>query len=120
MSELLNWGADLIVWAQQFQQPIVRLPMIALSWLGGLGYLFTLPLVVFALYQRTGLRLAMLFQRPHMLRLSALRNIVLGLWLQGVPWREARERAYAMVDRIDWAQGFCRRDIGWRAIERTA
>ena len=25
-------------------------------------------------------------------------------------------RAYAMVDRIDWPGGFCRRDIGWRAL----
>jgi phosphoribosylamine--glycine ligase len=28
----------------------------------------------------------------------------------------ARERAYAAVDRIDWPGGFCRRDIGWRAL----
>jgi phosphoribosylamine---glycine ligase len=31
---------------------------------------------------------------------------------------EAQRRAYAAVDRIDWPGGFCRRDIGWRAIER--
>jgi phosphoribosylamine---glycine ligase len=30
----------------------------------------------------------------------------------------ARERAYAAVDRIRWPDGFCRRDIGRRAIER--
>ena len=30
--------------------------------------------------------------------------------------KEAQARAYAAVDRIDWAEGFCRRDIGWRAI----
>ncbi len=30
--------------------------------------------------------------------------------------REAQERAYAAVDRIDWPGGFCRRDIGWRAL----
>jgi len=29
---------------------------------------------------------------------------------------EAQARAYEAVDRIDWPQGFCRRDIGWRAI----
>jgi phosphoribosylamine--glycine ligase len=29
---------------------------------------------------------------------------------------EARERAYAAVDLIDWSEGFCRRDIGWRAL----
>jgi phosphoribosylamine--glycine ligase len=31
---------------------------------------------------------------------------------------EARERAYAAVDRVRWPEGFCRRDIGWRAIAR--
>ncbi|MGF1630582.1 MAG: phosphoribosylamine--glycine ligase [Kiloniellaceae bacterium] len=30
--------------------------------------------------------------------------------------KAAQELAYAAVDRIDWPQGFCRRDIGWRAI----
>ena len=29
---------------------------------------------------------------------------------------EARQRAYAAVDAIDWPGGFCRRDIGWRAV----
>jgi phosphoribosylamine--glycine ligase len=29
---------------------------------------------------------------------------------------EARAQAYAMVDQIDWPEGFCRRDIGWRAL----
>jgi phosphoribosylamine--glycine ligase len=28
--------------------------------------------------------------------------------------------AYAAVDRIDFADGFCRRDIGWREMERVA
>jgi phosphoribosylamine--glycine ligase len=32
--------------------------------------------------------------------------------------RQAQERAYAAVDKIDWPEGFCRRDIGWRALER--
>jgi phosphoribosylamine--glycine ligase len=32
--------------------------------------------------------------------------------------REARERAYAAVDLIDWPEGFCRRDIAWRALAR--
>jgi phosphoribosylamine--glycine ligase len=31
---------------------------------------------------------------------------------------EARARAYTAVDRIRWPEGFCRRDIGWRAVER--
>jgi phosphoribosylamine--glycine ligase len=29
---------------------------------------------------------------------------------------EAQKRAYAAVDAIDWPEGFCRRDIGWRAL----
>ncbi|WP_309664764.1 phosphoribosylamine--glycine ligase [Tabrizicola sp.] len=29
---------------------------------------------------------------------------------------EAQAAAYAMVDAIDWPEGFCRRDIGWRAF----
>ena len=32
----------------------------------------------------------------------------------------ARARAYAAIDRIDWPQGFWRRDIGWRALGRPA
>ncbi len=31
---------------------------------------------------------------------------------------EAKDRAYVAVDRIDWPEGFCRRDIGWRAVAR--
>jgi phosphoribosylamine---glycine ligase len=31
---------------------------------------------------------------------------------------EAQARAYALLDKVDWDNGFCRRDIGWRAIER--
>ena len=30
----------------------------------------------------------------------------------------AQRSAYEAVDRLDWPQGFCRRDIGWRAVER--
>ena len=30
--------------------------------------------------------------------------------------RAARAAAYAAVDSIDWPEGFCRRDIGWRAL----
>jgi phosphoribosylamine---glycine ligase len=31
---------------------------------------------------------------------------------------EAQRLAYEAVDRVDWPEGFCRRDIGWRAVER--
>jgi phosphoribosylamine--glycine ligase len=30
---------------------------------------------------------------------------------------EAQACAYEAVDRVDWPQGFCRRDIGWRALD---
>jgi phosphoribosylamine--glycine ligase len=41
---------------------------------------------------------------------------VLNVTARGASLAEARERAYAMVDGIDWPEGFCRRDIGWRAL----
>ncbi|MCP5367014.1 MAG: phosphoribosylamine--glycine ligase [Hyphomicrobiales bacterium] len=43
---------------------------------------------------------------------------VLGVTARGATVAEAQARAYAAVDRIDWPEGFCRRDIGWRAIQR--
>lgn len=41
---------------------------------------------------------------------------VLNVTARGATLQEARDRAYAMVDGIDWTEGFCRRDIGWRAL----
>ncbi len=43
---------------------------------------------------------------------------VLGVTAIGASVDEAQRRAYAAIDRIDWPEGFCRRDIGWRAIGR--
>jgi phosphoribosylamine---glycine ligase len=43
---------------------------------------------------------------------------VLNVAARGESAREAQSRAYAAVDAIDFAEGFCRRDIGWREIER--
>jgi len=43
---------------------------------------------------------------------------VLSVTATGTTVAQAQERAYAAVDLIDWPQGFCRRDIGWRAIAR--
>jgi phosphoribosylamine--glycine ligase len=31
---------------------------------------------------------------------------------------QAQGRAYEAIDLIRWPDGFCRRDIGWRALER--
>ena len=41
---------------------------------------------------------------------------VLNICARGKTVAEAQRRAYAAVGRIDWPGGFCRRDIGWRAI----
>ncbi len=43
---------------------------------------------------------------------------VLGVTALGQDVAEAQQRAYTAVDVIDWPGGFCRRDIGWRAVER--
>ena len=48
-------------------------------------------------------RQAMLFQRPHLLRTSALANVALGLWLDrglGLSWSQARERALQAMARV--------------------
>jgi len=41
---------------------------------------------------------------------------VLNVCATGKSVAEAQRRAYAAVDRIDWPEGFCRRDIGYLAI----
>jgi phosphoribosylamine--glycine ligase len=45
---------------------------------------------------------------------------VLGVTARGTGIGEARSRAYAAIDKIDWPDGFCRRDIGWRAVAHEA
>jgi phosphoribosylamine--glycine ligase len=53
-------------------------------------------------------------------RLVAAGGRVLNVTALGTTVSQAQQRAYAAVDRIDWPQGFCRRDIGWRSVEREA
>jgi phosphoribosylamine--glycine ligase len=43
---------------------------------------------------------------------------VLGVTALGADIQAAQTAAYKAVDRVDWPGGFCRRDIGWRAIGR--
>ena len=43
---------------------------------------------------------------------------VLNVCAVGRDVAEAQARAYRAVDLIRWPEGFCRRDIGWRALER--
>ncbi|WP_152011586.1 phosphoribosylamine--glycine ligase [Hoeflea sp. EC-HK425] len=45
---------------------------------------------------------------------------VLNVTAQGVDVTAAQAKAYEAVDAINWPGGFCRRDIGWRAVGREA
>ncbi len=51
-------------------------------------------------------------------QLIATGGRVLAVTAIGDSVTEAQAAAYAGVDAIDWPGGFCRRDIGWRAVER--
>ena len=44
---------------------------------------------------------------------------VLGVTAKGDTITHAVERAYQAVDAIDWPEGFCRRDIAWRALGKA-
>ena len=46
-------------------------------------------------------RQAMVFQRPYMLRTSVQNNVALGLWLDGMRWRQARAQALEALARVD-------------------
>jgi phosphoribosylamine--glycine ligase len=48
--------------------------------------------------------------------ITATGGRVLNVTARGATLAEAQAKAYAMVDAIDWPDGFCRRDIGWRAL----
>ena len=51
-------------------------------------------------------------------RLVATGGRVLNVAARGRSVAEAHARAYAAIAMIDWPGGFCRKDIGWRAIAR--
>ena len=51
-------------------------------------------------------------------RLLANGGRVLNVTARGKTVAEAQARAYAAIAKIDWPGGFCRKDIGWRAIAR--
>lgn len=44
---------------------------------------------------------------------------VLAVSATGATLAQAARAAYAAVDQVVWADGFCRRDIGWRALGRA-
>jgi len=43
---------------------------------------------------------AMLFQKPHMMRLSVQANVALGLWLRGTSWTHAKAQALTALNRV--------------------
>ena len=49
-------------------------------------------------------------------QITATGGRVLNVTARGATLQEARDRVYAMVDAIDWPDGFYRKDIGWRAL----
>jgi phosphoribosylamine---glycine ligase len=49
-------------------------------------------------------------------RMQAIGGRVLNVTARAGDLRQARDLAYEMVDAIDWPEGFCRRDIGWRGL----
>jgi len=51
-------------------------------------------------------------------RLVATGGRVLNVTATGPTVAEAQAKAYTLIEQIDWENGFCRRDIGWRAIVR--
>lgn len=51
-------------------------------------------------------------------QLVATGGRVLNATARGSNVAEAQAAAYGLVDAVKWENGFCRRDIGWRAIER--
>jgi phosphoribosylamine---glycine ligase len=53
-------------------------------------------------------------------RLTANGGRVLGVTAVGADIGLARDNAYRAIERIDWPDGFCRRDIAWRAIDRPS
>ncbi|MGF9562670.1 phosphoribosylamine--glycine ligase [Neorhizobium sp. JUb45] len=51
-------------------------------------------------------------------QLVATGGRVLNVTATGPTVAEAQARAYALVEGVEWENGFCRRDIGWRAVAR--
>jgi len=51
-------------------------------------------------------------------QLVATGGRVLNVTAMGSTVGAAKDSAYAVLDRVEWDNGFCRRDIGWQAVER--
>ncbi len=51
-------------------------------------------------------------------KILAIGGRVINVTALGKTVGEAQARAYQAIDKIKWEHGFCRRDIGWRAVKR--
>jgi phosphoribosylamine--glycine ligase len=69
--------------------------------------------------EATGARVFQAGTERHGTRLVASGGRVLAVTATGATVPEAQDAAYRAVDAIDFPTGFCRRDIGWREVERT-
>jgi phosphoribosylamine--glycine ligase len=50
-------------------------------------------------------------------QILAIGGRVLGVCAMGKDVIAARQFAYEAVEKVNWPEGFCRRDIAWRAIK---
>ncbi len=49
--------------------------------------------------------------------ITATGGRVLNITARAETLAQARAQAYEIVDKIEWPEGFCRKDIGWRALD---
>ena len=66
-----------------------------------------LPVHLGRVQSAPGVRQAMLFQKPHLLRASVLFNVALGLWLDrasGLSWPVARQQAWGALQQVGLQQ----------------
>ena len=52
-------------------------------------------------------------------KMLAVGGRVLGITGMGKTVKQAQKKAYSGVNAISWPDGFCRSDIGWRAVDRN-
>jgi membrane-associated phospholipid phosphatase len=72
---ILTSGVEFIVWLQQFQTPLANEIFEFITSLGGVGYLYMIPFVIWCVDYRTGLRLLALFS------VSVFINTTLKTWI---------------------------------------